>query len=84
MTAADSSPLSLPKASTSNADLQARREQAVVRGTLVQTCAENGLIILPCGMYGNVFRFLMPLTTPDDLIDEGMALLGKTLTSSVE
>ena len=29
---------------------------------LVQRCAEDGLIILPCGVYGNVIRFLVPLT----------------------
>lgn len=46
---------------------------------LVHRCAENGLIVLPCGIYGNVIRFLVPLTADDELIGEGMAILEKTL-----
>jgi 4-aminobutyrate aminotransferase-like enzyme len=26
----------------------------------------KGIIILPCGRYGNVFRFMPPLTIPRD------------------
>jgi 4-aminobutyrate aminotransferase/(S)-3-amino-2-methylpropionate transaminase len=48
---------------------------------LVQRCAANGLIVLPCGVYGNVIRFLVPLTAEDDLIREGMAVLGTALES---
>ncbi len=46
---------------------------------LVQTAAQNGLILLSCGVYGNVIRFLMPLTTPDELIDEGLDILERCL-----
>jgi 4-aminobutyrate aminotransferase/(S)-3-amino-2-methylpropionate transaminase len=42
---------------------------------LVQAAAASGLIILACGMRGNVIRFLAPLTTPLALIDEGMDVL---------
>ncbi len=48
---------------------------------LVQRCAEDGLIILPCGVRGNVIRFLMPLTAEDELIDEGMAILENALSA---
>ncbi len=37
--------------------------------------AEKGLILLSCGTRANVIRFLPPLTTEMDIIDEGMALL---------
>jgi 4-aminobutyrate aminotransferase/(S)-3-amino-2-methylpropionate transaminase len=42
---------------------------------LVQAAAASGLIILACGVRGNVIRFLAPLTTPLALIDEGMDVL---------
>lgn len=46
---------------------------------LVQRCAVNGLVLLSCGVYGNVIRFLMPLTSPDALIEEGMDILERSL-----
>jgi 4-aminobutyrate aminotransferase len=36
---------------------------------------KNGLILLTCGVYGNVIRFLFPLTIPDSVLDEGLAIL---------
>ncbi len=38
---------------------------------LVQAAARRGLIILSCGIYGNVIRFLAPLTISDALLKEG-------------
>ncbi len=36
--------------------------------------ARHGLIILSCGVYANVIRFLAPLTIPDALLKEGFQL----------
>ncbi len=47
--------------------------------TLVQEVAKRGLILLPCGVRGNVIRFLVPLTASDDLITEGLDILETTL-----
>jgi len=38
---------------------------------LVQAAARRGLILLSCGVYGNVIRFLAPLTISDALLKEG-------------
>ena len=46
---------------------------------IVQTAARNGLILLSCGMRGNVIRFLPALTISNELIDEGMDLVAKSL-----
>jgi 4-aminobutyrate aminotransferase / (S)-3-amino-2-methylpropionate transaminase / 5-aminovalerate transaminase len=46
---------------------------------LVQRAALNGLVLLSCGVYGNVIRFLVPLTASDALIEEGMAILERSL-----
>jgi 4-aminobutyrate aminotransferase/(S)-3-amino-2-methylpropionate transaminase len=35
----------------------------------------EGLIVLTCGTYGNVLRFLPPLSMPDHLLDEGLDIL---------
>ena len=35
----------------------------------------RGLVLLSCGTYGNVIRVLVPLTAPDAIVDEGLAIL---------
>jgi len=50
-------------------------------GKLVANKAlDAGLIILNCGTRGETVRLLVPLTAPDDLIEEGMDLLETALT----
>jgi len=46
---------------------------------IVAEAARRGLILLSCGVYGNVIRILVPLTASDALLDEGMTLLADTL-----
>ena len=33
---------------------------------------ENGLVLLSCGLYGNVIRMLVPLTASDAIVEEGL------------
>jgi 4-aminobutyrate aminotransferase len=48
----------------------------------VQTRAlERGLILLMCGVYGNVIRFLFPLTIEQKVLDEGLDILEEALTT---
>ena len=42
---------------------------------LVQAAAARGLVILSCGVYANVIRFLAPLTIEEKLLQEGFDLL---------
>ena len=46
---------------------------------LVQAAGRRGLILLSCGMYANVIRFLAPLTIPDALLKEGFRLFEQAL-----
>jgi 4-aminobutyrate aminotransferase/(S)-3-amino-2-methylpropionate transaminase len=46
---------------------------------LVQAAARRGLIILSCGVRGNVIRFLAPLTAPEAIVNEGLGILEKAL-----
>jgi 4-aminobutyrate aminotransferase/(S)-3-amino-2-methylpropionate transaminase len=38
-------------------------------------CHRAGLLVLTCGTYGNVLRFLPPLVIGDDLLTEGLDIL---------
>ncbi len=43
--------------------------------TVAKACHAQGLVVLTCGTYGNVLRFLPPLVIPDHLLDEGLTIL---------
>lgn len=46
---------------------------------VVSLALENGLVVLLCGPFGNVVRFLVPLTASDALVDEGLSILERSL-----
>ena len=41
--------------------------------------AAHGLVLLSCGIYGNVIRLLAPMTIPFEQLDEGMTKLEASL-----
>jgi 4-aminobutyrate aminotransferase / (S)-3-amino-2-methylpropionate transaminase / 5-aminovalerate transaminase len=43
-----------------------------------------GVILLTCGTYGNVIRFLPPLTISDDLLREGVRVVREALLAAAE
>ena len=51
--------------------------------TLVGKGYEHGLVLLSCGVNGNVIRFLPALTIEDELIDEGLDIFADCLAASV-
>ena len=65
----------IPGTSTPDAEFTNRvREKAL----------ERGLILLTCGVYGNVIRFLAPVTIPDDVFSEALDILEAALLSAKE
>jgi 4-aminobutyrate aminotransferase/(S)-3-amino-2-methylpropionate transaminase len=42
---------------------------------------ERGLVLLSCGLYGNVIRLLPPLTIAADELEEGLAILEEALAA---
>lgn len=46
---------------------------------LAKACHQEGLLILTCGTYGNVLRFLPPLVIGDDLLGEGLDIIEQAL-----
>ena len=61
-------------------DRKTAEPDADLTNALVQEAAKRGLVILPCGVRGNVIRYLVPLTAADALIDEGMDIVEAALT----
>ena len=63
----------LPGTDSPAPDFAARvREEALARG----------LILLTCGVHGNVIRFLAPLTIPDAVFDEALDVLEASLIAA--
>ena len=60
-------------------DRESRDPDPELTRAVVQTAASRGLIILSCGIRGNVIRFLAPLTASDELIGEGLDIVEETL-----
>jgi 4-aminobutyrate aminotransferase len=46
---------------------------------VVAAAFERGLVLLSCGLYGNVIRLLPPLTIAPEELDEGLAILEESL-----
>jgi 4-aminobutyrate aminotransferase / (S)-3-amino-2-methylpropionate transaminase / 5-aminovalerate transaminase len=44
-------------------------------GKVAKACHEAGLVVLTCGTFGNVLRFLPPLVIGEDLLEEGLSIL---------
>jgi 4-aminobutyrate aminotransferase / (S)-3-amino-2-methylpropionate transaminase / 5-aminovalerate transaminase len=50
---------------------------------LTARAATNGLILLSCGLYGNVVRIMVPLTASDAIVDEGLDIMERSLREVV-
>ncbi|MFN0217487.1 MAG: 4-aminobutyrate--2-oxoglutarate transaminase [Hyphomicrobium sp.] len=49
---------------------------------LLKEASARGLILLSCGTYANVIRFLVPLTASDALVREGMDIFDAALSAA--
>ncbi|MFI9719595.1 4-aminobutyrate--2-oxoglutarate transaminase [Streptomyces sp. NPDC052396] len=52
---------------------------AAAAGALAKACHAEGLLVLTCGTYGNVLRFLPPLVIGEDLLNEGLDIIEAAL-----
>jgi 4-aminobutyrate aminotransferase len=55
-----------PQTGAPDADLTKAMQQAALK---------KGLLLLTCGVYGNVIRFLFPLTIEDSVFEEALQIL---------
>jgi 4-aminobutyrate aminotransferase/(S)-3-amino-2-methylpropionate transaminase len=52
-------------------------------GAVAKACHAAGLLVLTCGTYGNVLRFLPPLVISEGEVSRGLAILGRSLLANV-
>ena len=52
------------------------RPDAAGAQAIARACHSQGVIVLTCGTWGNVIRLLPPLVIGDDLLEEGLEVLG--------
>lgn len=50
--------------------------------TVREEALKRGLILLTCGVHGNVIRFLAPLTIPDPVFEEALDILDESLLAA--
>ena len=46
---------------------------------IIDACKDNGLLLVNCGLEGNVIRFMGPLTTPLDQVDEALDIFNNSV-----
>ncbi len=54
---------------------------AALTAAVAKACIADGVIVLTCGTYGNVIRFLPPLSISDDLLEEGLDVVAGALAA---
>ncbi|MFS8202079.1 4-aminobutyrate--2-oxoglutarate transaminase [Streptomyces sp. CWNU-52B] len=56
-------------------DRTTKEPDAETTAALAKACHQEGLLVLTCGTYGNVLRFLPPLVIGEDLLAEGLDII---------
>lgn len=46
---------------------------------VAKACIAQGVVVLTCGTYGNIIRFLPPLSIPEELLAEGLDVVADAL-----
>ena len=64
-------------------DLGKKTPDADLATRVNHACHAQGLVTLTCGTFGNVFRFLPPLSISDELLTEGLDILEDAFAKSV-
>ena len=64
------------------ADVKTRLPSAEFANAVRLKALEGGLILLTCGVYGNVIRFLSPLTIQDGVMTEALDILDNAIRAA--
>ena len=62
-------------------DRKTKEPAAAETKALVKYCLDRGLIILACGAYGNIIRFLMPLVITEEQLQQGLDIVREGLAA---
>lgn len=60
-------------------DPETGKPSAAIAQQIQKRALRQGLLLLTCGQYGNVIRFLYPLTIPNDQFDDALDTIKKAL-----
>ncbi|GAA2922300.1 4-aminobutyrate aminotransferase [Microbacterium keratanolyticum] len=63
-------------------DPETNAPDAALTAAVAKACIAEGVIVLTCGTYGNVIRFLPPLSIGDELLNEGLDVVAAALASA--
>lgn len=61
-------------------DRETKEPNPAATAALAKACHQEGLLVLTCGTYGNVLRFLPPLVIGEDLLNEGLDIIEQAFT----
>ena len=60
-------------------DKKSKKPNKLKTNEIINKCKDNGLLLVSCGKEGNVIRFMGPLTTPENHIEEAMEIFKNSL-----
>jgi 4-aminobutyrate aminotransferase / (S)-3-amino-2-methylpropionate transaminase / 5-aminovalerate transaminase len=63
-------------------DRESKAPAPALASATTAAARERGLILLSCGLYGNVIRILVPLVVSDEDLDRGLELLEEALVDA--
>jgi 4-aminobutyrate aminotransferase len=63
-------------------DSKTREPDAELTAAILAQAEQRGLILLSCGTSANVVRLLAPLTIPDTVLEEGLAILSAAVLAA--
>jgi 4-aminobutyrate aminotransferase / (S)-3-amino-2-methylpropionate transaminase / 5-aminovalerate transaminase len=63
-------------------DRETKAPASGLAGATVTAARERGLLLLSCGLYGNVIRILVPLVIGDEDLERGLELLEESLVDA--
>jgi 4-aminobutyrate aminotransferase/(S)-3-amino-2-methylpropionate transaminase len=63
-------------------DRETKTPAAALAAATTAAARERGLVLLSCGLYGNVIRILVPLVISDDDLDRGLEILEEALVDA--
>ena len=62
-------------------DPETKAPDAALTSAVAKAAIAEGVIVLTCGTYGNVIRFLPPLSISDELLSEGLDVVAAALAA---
>jgi len=65
-------------------DVASRQPWPALVQAITRHAARRGLVLLTCGVYGNVIRVLVPLTIPFDQLQEGLDIFEVAISEALD